>query len=200
MTQKALNEIAAETEEFDVHTKADRCPLTGEHHLHHVARQIRIPTYSQPAVLVSCHSAMLMTLETHPNVVERQCAMNTEGLMHILPGKLFYLYIANLTAKPVGLLRFMISASAFNTISCIIQARYDERCTTENRGQASTQCYSSSSVHAVHYKPQEHRGEQVDRRNAENEPNGNANLSWQYELKVSNEYVLYHHDVVKVLS
>lgn len=49
-----------------------------------------------------------MTIETYRNVVERQYFMPARDLMDILPGKALYVYIANLTAMPVNLPKFMI--------------------------------------------------------------------------------------------
>lgn len=49
-----------------------------------------------------------MTIKNHNNTVEGQFFMIMRGLMKILPGKRFFLYIVNLSAKLVNLPKFMI--------------------------------------------------------------------------------------------
>lgn len=48
-----------------------------------------------------------MTIEIDGNVVEGRCSMTTWGLMDILPGKPFYVYVVNMMANPVNLPKFM---------------------------------------------------------------------------------------------
>lgn len=103
-------------------------------------------------MLVSYIGAALMMIETHGNVVESQCPMTTRGLMNILSGKLVYVCIAYLTAKPVKLSKFMIVASASSALLCIMHARNDEPYMTENRGQALKLGNSTNSVRTVQYK------------------------------------------------
>lgn len=43
--------------------------------------------------------------------------------MDILPGKPFYVYVVNMTAKPVDLPKLMIVACALNSPTCIIHVR-----------------------------------------------------------------------------
>lgn len=86
--------------------------------------------------------------------------------MDILPKKPFYIYIANFTAKKIYFLKLMIVATASDAPSCIIQRRDDKQYTAGNRGQASMQWDSVTSLHTVHYKPLEHPDKQEDRPNA----------------------------------
>lgn len=106
--------------------------------------------------------------------------MTVEGLMCILPRKTVYIYIANLMAKPVNLRKFMIVQQALKASSCNKDARDEEPCTMENKCQASTQCNSANSIHAVH-RLTESMVKQVDRHSTVKESDGNANLNWRDE-------------------
>lgn len=61
----------------------------------------------QAAVLVSCTTAGLMKIVTRGNVVDRWCSMAALGLTDNFPGKLFYVFIANMTIKPAKLSKLM---------------------------------------------------------------------------------------------
>lgn len=120
--------------------------------------------------------------------------------MYILPGKQFYVYIDNLTAKRVNLPKFMIVTSASCASSCIIHELNDEQCMMESGVQASKQRDSTSSVHAVHDKPPERPNEQVDRHDALIEIDEDGNVNWRDELQVPKNYVTYCHKFVKMLA
>lgn len=96
--------------------------------------------------------------------------------------------------------RFMIVESASRALLCIIHECGDDPCTTESEDQAPIQCNTTSSVHAIQYKPSEGQQIQVASYNAVKESDRNANLNWQDELKVPNRYVDYRHKVVKILA
>lgn len=72
-----------------------------------VTRQAMTAAYLKAAVLASCRVAGPTAVETHRNFVKRRCFMTERGLMNILHGKRSYLYIQNLTAKPVSLPKCM---------------------------------------------------------------------------------------------
>lgn len=92
--------------------------------------------------------------------------MSARSLMDILAGKPFYVFIPNLTAKPVDLPKLMIVASASNARSSIVHARDVDPCITKVRGRALLQCNATNSVHLVCYQSPERRDEQMDRHNA----------------------------------
>lgn len=110
---------------------------TEEHYLSCVAHQDTIPAYLQAPGLLSSRKAGLMTVETHRNVVEHKFPLTTPGVMDILSSKPFYVYMANLTAKPVNFPKFMTVASASNVPSCIIHTGDDMPCMTETEGKSS---------------------------------------------------------------
>lgn len=88
-------------------------------------RKVKISFHTQGAVLVIFQGAEVMTIKILCNIVEFQFSMAAGGLMDILPGKHFYVYIANLTATPVNLLNFRIAAFPSNTPASIVHARDD---------------------------------------------------------------------------
>lgn len=49
-----------------------------------------------------------MTIKTNGTVLEHLCSMTAKGVMDIQFGKLFHVYIANVTAKPFNWRKFMI--------------------------------------------------------------------------------------------
>lgn len=57
-----------------------------------------------------------MTIETGGTFFERQCSITTPVQIEILPGKPFYLYIANLAAKSVSLPTSCLSNPKTNAI------------------------------------------------------------------------------------
>lgn len=75
---------------------------TKENYLCSVVHQVMRPAYLQAAVLVSRCRVGFMTIEIHRNVVGRRCSITARGLMDILPGRPFFVHIANLTAKPLS--------------------------------------------------------------------------------------------------
>lgn len=79
------------------------------------------------AVLVSCDGAGVMTVEARGHVVECQCSITTRDMMDILHGKPIFVYIANMTANPVRLQKFMIVLYAPNAPICIKHAKDDEQ-------------------------------------------------------------------------
>lgn len=198
--QKIFNSTAFKSNEVCLHTIVDGHTPVEKHYLCHGEREGTIPTSSQAVVLVLRCSAGLMRVQVHQIIFERRCFMTARVLMGILSHHPFAAYIANLMAKPVHLAEFTMIVLASNDSSCVIPSRADEPCVTESRGQTFMQCYSSSSVHAIHYRPPGSRDEQVDQHNAVKFSDCNENLNWQLELQVPNEYVAYRHKFVPILS
>lgn len=91
-----------------------------------VSRPITIPADTQAAVSVSSQGAGLMLVETHMHLAKRRCSMAARGIMEIFPGKPFFLYVANLSGKPVHLPKHMIVAYASNSPKCIVHFRGTE--------------------------------------------------------------------------
>lgn len=85
-----------------------------------------IPAYMQLLVLVSSKDAGLMKTETHCNIVKCHCSMTARNLMHIPHGKPFYVYGANLMAKPTNLPKVMIDCYASRAPARIPNAMNDE--------------------------------------------------------------------------
>lgn len=64
--------------------------------------------------------------------------MTTEGLMDITPAQAFYVYIADMTVKPVYLPMLMIVASGSNAPPCIVHVPEDERYMLEESQHSTT--------------------------------------------------------------
>lgn len=91
--------------------------------------------------------------------------------MEILSGKLFYVCIAILTAKPVNLLKFMIVAIGSSAPTYSIHTSDDEslRLIAEQESFMHTEKNEDGySIVAVHYKTPECHYEQADRHKAVN--------------------------------
>lgn len=77
--------------------------------------------------------------------------MTTQGLMDILLGKLFQVYIMNLMGRAVNLPRFMTVACVSIAPTGIIHVLHEEHCTMSSVGLVSTQYDFKSTVNTVHY-------------------------------------------------
>lgn len=130
----------------------------------------------QVVMMVNTQSAGLMTIEALCNAVEYQFSITVWGLMYILPGKLFYVYIKNSTANLANLPKHMIVASLSNNPNGIIHTRDDYLHKLNVEGPIMTQCHkfsSDSTVTAVFFKPPERHNEQVYCHNTGKEPDKN---------------------------
>lgn len=76
--------------------------------------------------------------------------------MDIQPGKLHYVYIINVPAKSVNLLRFMVVHSTPNAAKGIIHAQNDEVYIIGIVGLTSTQCDFAKNFISVHYNRSKH--------------------------------------------
>lgn len=121
-----LNSINADKIVLTVnrHSKADTS--SDEFNLCYCHRQITIPTNLPAAVLVRFQGAWLMTFETHRNIVELWCSMTTRGPTDIFHGKLFYVYMLSMKARPVNFHKFMIVAYASIATASTIRASHDK--------------------------------------------------------------------------
>lgn len=125
--QKSINSIYIDFSEFNDKTRPLNDDGSESHRSCRAARQITVLAYTQAAVLIKCYGAGLTTIETHYNVVKHRCSMPGRGQMDVLPERPFYVYIENLTAKPIELLKLMKVACALSDPTCIIHARDDGR-------------------------------------------------------------------------
>lgn len=85
--------------------------------------------------------------------------------MDILPGKMFNIYITQLTARPLKLPKLKVLANVSSLPTCIIHMQDDESYVRKNRGHASKPWNSVSNdptVNVICFKPQERWDEQVD--------------------------------------
>lgn len=123
-----------------------------------VALQVTIQGCTQAAVWVGLQGPGTKTIETRGNIFEDQCNMTGKGLVDILPRKPFYMYIANPTARPVNLTRFMIVRYASSAAAYIIHARNKEVFMMIDIGHILRECENRSTdptVNVFFYKPQE---------------------------------------------
>lgn len=94
-----MDSIYGNNNVLDGTTKPQDNALCDKDHFCRVARQITIPAHTQATVLVSCQGYKIKTIETNCNFGEGRYSMNARGLMQVLPGKLFYVYIAKFNGK-----------------------------------------------------------------------------------------------------
>lgn len=129
--------------------------------------------------------------------------MTAQGVMDILPGKPFYVYIFNMIARPANLPTFMIFHYALNAPICIIHAQDDVPHTLTDEGYAVTKHDNGSTYHtvkAVRYKGQERCDEQVDCPNIVKVLNEDSQTNWQKELVISNEYLTIRNIFTRMLK
>lgn len=144
-TKTEINLINADNTVFSVMTKSHDDASSDKFDLCRVARQKAIRMCMQSAVWINCQGAAPMTTETHGILVQRRCSMNVRGPTDILTGKTFYVCIANMTANPVTLPKFMIVTFVSRAPTCITHARYGELHMLKEDGLILTQCYRSNS-------------------------------------------------------
>lgn len=127
---------------------SDRLVLDNQHFcrlVHHIV----ILAHTKARKLVCCQDAGLITIETHCNILERRCPMNTCGLVGILPGKPFYANVSTLTAKSVNVANFMIVVIVSSTCTCMVHACDDEpprRNTTHQKSRQSDRAKNEQSM------------------------------------------------------
>lgn len=109
-----------------------------------------------------CQAAGFMTAETHRSVPDVN--VPNLGEIYILPGKLIYVYITNMRAKPANEPKFMIVAYALSAPIFIIQVGNHEPHILEGSGWMSPQsgkCNSYPAVNVTRYKLSEYCHEQL---------------------------------------
>lgn len=108
--------------------------------------------------------------------------MTARGLVCILQGNPFYLYIANLTAKPAKVPKFVIVRCVPIGPTGIIHAREDTPCMMEDEGPTPKQSdifKSHPTTNAVRHSPPEHFNDQLVRQNDIEESNEVPNPGWR---------------------
>lgn len=127
-----------------------------ELYLCHISPQISIPACMQAVILVSGQRPCTLLMEIHRNVVERQCSMTARDVMGIMTSRAFYVFIANMMARPVNLPKFMIVSPASNTPACIVHAHEDEPIMLQDPQHPTTPWSwkeAEEEIYTVNYKP-----------------------------------------------
>lgn len=88
--------------------------------------QIEILLFTQAAINVKCHGECLQVVETHLNVIERRCSTTERRIRDVRSGILFYIYIANISAKAVSLPKHMIVPLQTNSTRYIVCTENDQ--------------------------------------------------------------------------
>lgn len=196
----AISSINANSTVFNVIIRSQDDASCEKFSLCCVVCQVEIPAHTQVTVLVSCQGARLTKIETKGNVVECQCSLTPRDLMYTLPGKLFYVYIVNMTARLVNLLKFMIVAYLSSAPAWIICARDDGPHVWTNECPIQTKWdtfNSSPTINAVRYRRFEPCNEQVDFHNAVKQSDEVLNTDWRKKLTLT---VSILHIVTKSLT
>lgn len=100
--------------------------VRNEHCFSRIVHQVTIPEFGQAEIFVPCGATRA---HEDCNTLQYRAMpmfMTARGLMNILVGMPFHVYIANLISKAFNLQKFIIVSSESSVPSCIIQARYDE--------------------------------------------------------------------------
>lgn len=96
-----------------------------------------------------------MTAEIHCNTAERRCAMAAQSQMGVLPGKRFFVYVANLSAKPVNLPEFMKASILLDAPECTVHPCDHDKPNLNTKQESKTHCDKTedkspiSSVHQI---------------------------------------------------
>lgn len=149
LMKRVIYLINADNKISNVYNNTQNDASNVEFNLCLVACQVAIPVNSNMAVLVSCHGAGLMIIDTHGSVFERRCFMTAQVLMGILPVKPFYVYIENLTARPGNLPNLMIVSYAFSAPTLTVHAKDDKLFMLTYMGRVLTQSDKSNSDRTI---------------------------------------------------
>lgn len=167
-TQNKISSIFTDTQKIYLNSVPTTETAAKKLHLYLVVSQTEITVYSQAAVIISCNTAGRKTVETHLNAFEHRFLLSVKGLMDILLGKQYYVYIMDLIATLVHLPKDIVVASASTDPKCITGAHDDESCT---RGrQVLPQSELANTVIIVHFNPPKSRDDEVDRHNTVKNP------------------------------
>lgn len=124
-------------------------------HLCRVARQIMIPAHTPATVLIRCQGAGIMKIEMHRIIVDRQRCMTGQDLMELLPENPSFVYITNLTTKPVNFPEFMIVAISSNAPTCRVHLSEDGQPRVHSKEENTTHSKKNDNEHSIkdaHYK------------------------------------------------
>lgn len=105
-----------------------------------------------------------MEIEGDCNILESQWSVNAQGLVDIILGKLFYVYITISATKPVGVPKLFESAYLSNIPALIIHVRYNDLYMLKDADPVPTQCQKSDNnqtENIVYFKRPERHNEQV---------------------------------------
>lgn len=204
ITKKTVNNsIKASGTVLNMRINSHNNALRDKFNLLRVAKQIEVSAYTKAAALVSFQSPWLMTIEIHCNVVARGCSVTLRGIMNNLPGKPFYVCIANLTAKPANIPKVMIVSSAWNAPIFITYTRDDELHILTDESLVPTQShkvYSHPTINTLFYKLPERSEEQVDGQKAFKESDKISLMDWCEDLSLPDEYFAYCHKLINMLT
>lgn len=126
LSNRATSSISPDKTVLQVNTQSQEDASSDESDLGRIACQVTIPAHAQAAILVNCRGDGLVKIETNGHFAECRCSVKDEVQWAFYRGKLFYVYIVNVTAKPVHVLKFMIVAYAPSVPTCIMHANEDE--------------------------------------------------------------------------
>lgn len=116
--------------------------------------------------------------------------MPGQGLLDLIPSRLVYVYIANLTAKPVNLQKFMIVPLLCSDPSSIFNLGNDQNCKMERESKPHCNVTQLTWYKPLYKKPDK-RDEKMERHVAEIQSDRKVNLNWGDELKLPSKYVAY---------
>lgn len=123
--------------------------------------------------------------------------------MDILPGNPSFVYIENLTKKPIDLQKFMTVTYASSDPTCIIHARYDEQRMLTDEGKIQTQCdkcHSGPTINAGRYKLPKRCDDWVHRCNAVKKSDEVLKTNWREDLTPLDEYSGYSEKFINLLT
>lgn len=123
--------------------------------------------------------------------------------MNILPGNLFHVYNVNLTARSIGLPKFMIVVYAPSASTWIIHVRGDElpMLADEHLIPMQRDKYNSDhTIKAVRYKSLECRDEQGDRHKAMKQSDKVSGTDWRKDLTLPDDYSAYRDKRIDIFT
>lgn len=121
-TKTTIIPIYANINVLDSNANSNYDVVRADNHFIQVARHITIAAHTQSTILLRCEGSGLMKTETHCNIMERRCSIAAKILIEILSEMPPYVYIANLTAKPMKLPKFMIFSILLEAPTSVVHA------------------------------------------------------------------------------
>lgn len=136
-----------------------------------------------------------MTIETLGIFVERQFSCTARGVMDIIPRERFYIYIAELKARPVNLPKITIVAM----LQVPAHAPYIQEMSATHAGKYGHKFNSNPPIKVVKFKPLDPQDEQVRSHNVFEESNDAWKTEWLGDLTLRDEYSAYHNKLATCL-